>query len=312
MRCAFYLFRSSSDFFLISNFTLMTTRDLLHRFLFDAMNIRGELVQLDQTWRETLARSEYPEPVKQVLGESMAAAALLIATLKVEGSLTLQVRGEGPLHLLVVHANSDRSLRGLARWSSDVPEGEALASVFGAGHLVITIDPTEGERYQGIVPLTGTDIQDALKHYFEQSEQLPTKLWLAAGEQSAAGLLLQVLPGEQEDGDAWNRVSQLADTVTAEELLNLDSDVLLHRLFHEETVRVFEPEPIRFECSCSTDKIIATLRQLGEDEVNDILKTEGKVEVTCDFCNQQYNFDSVDVGAIFQGLGYPEGSGSVQ
>ncbi|MGV6817977.1 MAG: Hsp33 family molecular chaperone HslO [Thiotrichales bacterium] len=281
-------------------------------FLFENKNIRGELVQLDQTWQEILSRSEYPDSVKQLLGESVAAAALLLATLKVEGSLTLQVRGEGPLHLMVVHANSDRSLRGLARWSGEVPEGRALSEVFGVGYLVITIDPAEGERYQGIVPLTGTHIQDALKYYFDQSEQLPTRLWLQASDNAAAGLLLQVLPGEQSDEDAWNRVSQLADTVTADELLGLEARELLHRLFHEETVRLFEPEPLRFACSCSTEKIIATLRQLGEAEVRDILETEGQVEVTCDFCNQSYRFDSVDITAVFQSLGYPEGSSSVQ
>jgi len=178
--------------------------------------------------------------------------------------------------------------------------------------LVITIDPLEGERYQGIVPLTGTHIQDALQHYFEQSEQLPTKLWLAASDQSASGLLLQVMPGEQKDGDAWNRVAQLADTVKSKELLDLDAEVLLHRLFHEETVRMFEPTKVQFRCSCSNDKIIAALRQIGQGEVDEILAAEGQVEVTCDFCNQQYRFDSVDIAGIFKSVGFPEGSDRVQ
>ncbi len=285
--------------------------DRLHRFLFEHQNIRGEFVQLDDSWREVLARASYPAPVRAVLGEAMAAAALLVGTLKIDGSLTMQIRGAGPVHLLVVQAFSDGGIRGLARWHGEINPG-SLASLTGSGQLVMTIDPREGERYQGIVPLTGEHLQDALQHYFEQSEQLPTRLWLASSDESAAGLLIQALPGEREDGDSWNRIVHLAETVSDDELLQLDAATLLRRLYHEEEVRLFDPSPVRFQCSCSREKIINTLRQLGEQEMNDIIAERGKIDVDCEFCGARYEFDSVDVRALFVSDDYPLESSTIQ
>jgi len=290
---------------------MMRHSDQLHRFLFEHQHIRGEFVHLDETWREVLVRASYPAPVQAMLGEALAAAALLVATLKIDGSLTMQIRGAGPVHLLVVQAFSDGGIRGLARWRGEVAPGP-LKSLTGSGQLVMTIDPKQGARYQGIVPLMGERLQDALRHYFEQSEQLPTRLWLAAGEEAVAGLLVQALPGEREDHDSWDRVVHLADTVRGEELLRLDVETLLRRLFHEERVRLFEPTPQRFQCSCSREKIINTLRRLGESEMNDIVAERGRIDVDCEFCGARYHFDSVDVRALFASDAYPLGSSTIQ
>jgi molecular chaperone Hsp33 len=289
----------------------MKDADQLYRFLFENQNIRGEFVQLEATWRDVLERAHYPAPVKTVLGEALASAALLVATLKIKGSLTLQVRGSGPMHLLVVQAFSDGSVRGLARWCGDVSPG-ALAQLTGSGQLVMTIDPDEGERYQGIVPLMGDYLHDALQHYFDQSEQLPTRLWLSAGDEVAAGLLLQALPGDSEDDDSWNRVSRLSETVTDRELQKLDVETLLRRLYHEEEVRLFKPRPVTFSCTCSREKIISTLRQLGETEINSIVEEQGQLEVDCEFCGARYHFDVLDVKALFVTEGFPLQSDTLQ
>ncbi len=289
----------------------MKQADQLYRFLFEQQHIRGEFVQLEATWREVLARADYPAPVRNALGEALAAAALLVATLKISGSLTMQIRGEGPMHLLVVQAFSDGGIRGLARWRGEVPAG-TLAQLAGSGQLVMTIEREEGERYQGIVPLVGEHLNEALQHYFAQSEQLPTRLWLSADREVAAGLLIQALPGEREDGDSWNRVSRLGATVTGEELRKLNVETLLRRLYHEETVRLFASSPVRFRCTCSREKIINTLRQLGHAEMGSIIVERGQIDVDCEFCGARYSFDSVDVGALFATDGYPLESDTIQ
>lgn len=289
----------------------MKQTDRVHRFLFDQQNIRGEFVQLDDTWREVLTRADYPAPLRAILGEAMAAATLLVATLKISGSLTMQIRGSGPMHLLVVQAFSNGGTRGLARWHDDISSG-SLASLTGGGQLVITIDPEDGERYQGIVPLTGERLQDALAHYFNQSEQLPTRLWLSADSTVAAGLLIQALPGERDDADGWDRVLHLAGTVTDDELRRLDVDTLLRRLYHEETLRLFDPSPVMFHCSCSREKIINMLRQLGHMALSEAVAERGLIDVDCEFCGQSYRFDSVDVGAVFATEDYPLETKTVQ
>ncbi len=289
----------------------MSQRDQLHRFLFDAFNIRGEFVQLEATWQAALARSDYPEPVRELLGQAMAAGALLTATIKFEGRLTLQAQGDGPVSMLAVQVGSDGTLRGLARHADTVAPG-TLAELIGQGRLVITVEPDKGERYQGVVPLEGEDLGEALRHYFDNSEQLPTHLWLSADHEVAAGLLIQDLPGESEDADAWNRLVQLADTIRPEELRELDVRTLLRRLFHEEDVRLFEPEAVSFRCSCSREKTETMLAQLGEAEVRSVIEDQGEVAVTCEFCGAAHRFDSVDVEALFAGGPRTPGSGRLQ
>ena len=283
----------------------MATRqhDQVLRFVIDGTPIRGQWVSLDASWRKCRDNSEADERALNLLGEALAAVSLLAQSLKIDGGqITLQIRGEGPVHLLVAQATRERSLRGLLRQQEPLPAADSmlpLAQIFGARQIVITIDQGQGEPHQGIVPLVGNRIGEALQHYFEHSEQLPTRLWLAADAQTASGLLLQRLPGELEDADAWNRVLQLADTVTDEELLGLPAGDLLHRLFHEEDLRLFEAEPLRFACGCSRERIGEVIRSLGRDEAESILMEQGGVRVTCEFCNARHEFDPVDIAALF-------------
>lgn len=242
----------------------------------------------------------------------MAATALLASTLKFDGMLTVQLQGKGPLHLLVVQCSSRMALRGLARWSEKVPEGP-LNAMTGAGRLAITVEsPDEGRRYQGIVPLEGDTIAACLQNYFRDSVQLPTRLWTATGEEGASGLLLQRLPEETQhsnvESDDWNRVQILADTITPQELQNLDDEALLRRLFNEDDIRLFESAPVCFRCGCSRARVERMLRALGRHEVESILADEGRVEVRCEFCNKAEAFDRVDTAQLFEGAGPPPGS----
>ena len=280
----------------------MPDTDSIHRFLFEHSSIRGNLVHLDASLRAVLETHPYPPAVRVQLGQALAAVALLSATIKFNGSLILQVQGRGPLRTLVAQATSARTLRGIARWEGEVPMGASLAESCGEGRLVLTIERGGGEPYQGIVPLTGAGIGDALEHYFAASEQLPTRLWLAADDQRAAGLLLQRLPGEErgvEQEDDWHRVGLLAATVKPGELLGLTALDLLHRLYHEDDVRLFESEPLAFRCGCSRRRIEDMLRTLGEAEVRSMVTEQGAVTVTCEFCNRTYRLDAVDAGQLF-------------
>lgn len=277
-----------------------TDNDALIRFVFESVGVRGELVYLGSAWQAAQEGREYPAIVARQLGQGMAAAVLLSATIKLEGSLILQAQGDGPLHTLVAQATRDRALRGLAHWRGEVPAGD-LRAVFGKGKLVMTAEATGRERYQGIVPLEGHDLSAALEIYFERSEQLPTRLWLAADEARAAGMLIQRLPTASGADEDWTRICALAATLTEAELLNLSHDTLLRRLFHEEQVRLFESEPLVFRCGCSRERIEDALRAMGSEEVEAILAEQGAVQVDCEFCNRRYRFDAVDFAALFHG-----------
>ena len=273
--------------------------DTLTRFVFEHLPIRGEIVGLHASYRAVSQRHDYVDAVYRLLGEAMAGAALLSATIKFNGSVILQVRGRGPVHLLVVECNSSRQLRAIARVSGTVA-GERLANLLGADHLVITLNPAgAGERYQGIVSLDESGLATSLENYFANSEQLPTQLCLAADKSFAGGLLLQHLPGNPIEGDDWNRISRLSATITEAEILRLPPATILHRLFHEEDIRIFSPEPVSFRCNCSRDGIVAVLRALGYQEVRSILEEQRRIQVDCEFCNQHYEFDIVDTEEIF-------------
>ena len=278
----------------------MADSDTLQRFLFENAAIRGELVRLDATWRAVLSRHEYPEPLARMMGEMMAAGALLAATLKFNGTLIMQIQGTGPVRLVVVECTAGFALRATAKWDGDLSNWD-FSSLVGDGKFAITLDPKDGgNTYQGVVELAGNSVAQALEHYMERSEQLGTRLVLVADASLACGLLLQKLPeGMSEDADAWNRVTQLAATLSAEELLKLPFTEIVHRLFHEEDVRIFEPQPVHFECSCSRERVSGMLRMLGLDEVRSILAEQGQVEVGCEFCNQRYLFDAVDAEQLF-------------
>jgi molecular chaperone Hsp33 len=274
--------------------------DSLRRLLFENTRIRGLLVSVDETFRSATRRHEYPGPVRELVGESLAATALLAATIKFDGSLALRVQSAGPVHLLVAQITGNRALRGLARWRGDVAPGP-LSSLTGAGHLAMTIDTGPGEdRYQGVVELEGATLAAAVDTYFARSEQLPTRLWLAADGSRAAGMLLQKLPGgEATDDESWRRVVLLAETITRAELVALDGEDVLRRLFHEEDVRVFEPAPLRFECTCSRETIESLIRAFGREEADAIVREEGGVHASCEFCNRRFDLDAVDVAALF-------------
>ena len=293
-------------------------KDTLRRFLFENIAVRGELVHLDATWQAVLERHEYPQPVLNVLGQLMSAVSLLTATLKFDGQLIAQIQGNGPVNLLVVEGTSDKTLRATASLKEGHEDfsDNSLQGLFGDARLVITLEPKKGERYQGIVNLTGENLADALTDYLLRSEQLDTDLWLAADGKQAAGLLIQKLPetektkensniidlesaGQSIDLDGWNRIQQLSSTIKDEELLELDAEEIIHRLYHEEDVRMFEPELISFRCSCSRERVANMLRSLGAAEVQNIIEEQSKIEVACEFCNHNYSFDAVDTEQLF-------------
>lgn len=274
--------------------------DSLQRFVFEQAPIRGEMVQLAATWQAVTERHEYPAPLRRILGELMAAGALLAATLKFNGTLILQLHGSGPVKLIVVECTSDHAMRATAKWDGDIAEGN-LRTLLGNGRFAISLVPESGQQsYQGVVDLNADSIAAALEHYMATSEQIATRIWLACDEQRSAGLLLQKLPErESADDDAWPRAEHLASTVKSDELLGLEPQKLLHRLFHEEDLRVFEPRPVYFRCSCSRDRVVGMLRMLGRDEVRSVIAERGEVEVHCEFCNRRYAFDAVDSEEIF-------------
>ncbi len=291
--------------------------DAVRRFMLRDAPVRGEIVSLDACWREVSRRHELPLPVRAILGELSAAAVLLSATLKFDGSLILQIHGDSEIRLLVVEARSDGRMRATVklREGGVIEPSASLSSLVnrqGRGRFAVTLDPGTAaagrQAWQGIVPFEGDTVAEVLEHYMSRSEQLPTRLWLAAHGDRAAGMLLQRLPDEggleqairpQADPDAWNRMQHLAATITPAELLSIDSDQVLARLFHEETIIGFEPKPLRFGCGCTRAKVEGMLRMLGREEIESILAEQQAVEVRCDFCNEPYRFDAVDCASLF-------------
>ena len=331
--------------------------DQLHKFLFEGLPVRGMLVRLDSSWRELLQRRRsasdgghaFAAPVRALLGEMAAASVLMQASLKFNGALILQMQGDGPVKLAVAETLPDLSFRATAKVVGEVAADarlEALLNLHGQGRCVITLDPLDrlpGQQpYQGVVPLHGDQreplqkLSEVLEHYMLQSEQLDTRLVLAANDEVAAGLLIQRLPmagsgnlagggnldsavsiSADEDqigrNEAYNRIALLAGTLTAEELLTLPPEQVMHRLFWQETLRVFEPQAPCFACRCSRDRVAGMLRGLGVDEVLSLVAERGEAEVGCDFCGAMYRFDPVDVGELFTpGLASPPSSGQLQ
>lgn len=292
--------------------------DTLQRFLLQGAPVRGEIVSLDDAWLEVVRRHELPPAVRDRLGELAAAALLLAASLKFDGSLVLQIHGDGPVALFVVECDALGSFRATVklREGATVEPGSSLRELVdrgGGGRFVVTLDPRtrtlNRQPYQGIVPFEGESVARVLEHYMARSEQLPTRLWLAADGRRSVGLLLQRLPdegGEQagrgggiHDDDGWNRMQQLADTIDADELLGLPPARVLQRLFWQEPLHAFDRRDCRFACSCSRGKVASMLRTLGREEVDGIVAERGQVEVRCEFCNRAYAFDAVDCAGLF-------------
>lgn len=275
----------------------------MRRFLFERHQVRGELVHLNRSVETALSTHAYDGVTAALLGESLAAVSLLTAILKFEGRLTLQLQSDGPLRLLVAQCSHHLHVRGLAH--SDLEEDSVLSrdlsSLAANGRVVMTIEPQKGQRYQGIVPLEGRRLSDCLENYFARSEQLPTRLWLKSMDDGVFGMLLQQLPEHDAvaDSDAWNRLTMLADTLEPKEMATLSDEAILHRLYHEEDVRLFDREPVSFKCSCSRARVADALRGLGRAEADSIVEERGHIATTCEFCNRQYQFDSVDVAALF-------------
>ncbi len=269
--------------------------DLLYRFVFEDIGIRGEWVKLGSSLQRAKQHQHGPIWVQEMLGQALAAVVMLSATVKFKGSMILQAQGQGDIKTLVAQSTHDKKIRGLVRCTDNVSLG-TLQDMFGqGGRLVITIEPENADPYQGITALEGNNLAAALQTYFIQSEQLNTRLWLFANETQAAGMLLQELPAHAGYKADWDRIEMLANTITEHELLNLNCEYLLHRLFHEEKIRLFEPEPIEFKCTCSRQKIEKTLRALGKPELYEILKEQDTIEVDCEFCREHYSYDRVDI-----------------
>ncbi|GGE62239.1 33 kDa chaperonin [Streptosporangium jomthongense] len=280
----------------------MASRDQFQRFIFEHSQVRGAWVQLGESYREITNQAPYPESIRGLLGEALVASIVMSSSLKFEGTLSIQAQGEGPLRTLMAECSNERQIRGLARFDEHAVAEDSFHNLLGNGRMAITITPREGNRYQGVVPRERDSLAGCLEEYFERSEQLPTSLFLFADDQGAAGLMLQRLPGAtEEDNELWERVNHLARTVEAAELLELDSETLLHRLFNEETVRLFGAENVAFKCSCSRDRTLAALEAIGKDECYSILEEQGAIDMDCQFCHAHYRFDRNDIDHLFAG-----------
>lgn len=287
---------------------MQNNQDTLHRFLFEDTPVRGNLVNLHHSYTKALQhQQDMPKGLKLALGELMAASTLLAATLKMQGSMVMQIQSKGPLKILVVECTADFGLRATAKWEGDITDDQTLFDVIEQGQFVITIDPKDGKQqaYQGIVPLEGDSISAILESYMMRSEQIDTRIWLACDGTSVGGLLMQKLPNTTnqktlteaevaESLETWARVGYLAETIKDEELLTLDAQVILTRLFNDEAVRLFEPNQTKFSCSCSRTRVGNMLRSLGADEINSMIAEQEVIVINCDFCNQRYTYDEVD------------------
>lgn len=284
----------------------MADFDFTQRFIFDNTDVRGELANLEESYAHVLAKHDYPEPVAALLGELMAAAALLVDTLKFDGLLVLQARSSGAVPLLMVECSSNRELRAIARYeAAQINSGATLQELMPEGVLALTVDPHQGQRYQGLVALDGETLAECLSNYFVNSAQLPTRFWLYADGQRARGMLLQQLPADrmpdaEEREASWQHVITLAATLSAEELLGLDNETILHRLYHEDDVRLFASSTVKFHCSCTRQRSEQALMSLGLSDLQLLLAEKaGTIEIDCQFCNQRYLFNEADIAQLF-------------
>ena len=283
----------------------MSDKDQIQRFMFDQLGVRGQLVGLNSSYQEAITNHDYPTSVQRLLGEFMSAAALLSTTIKFEGTLSLQAQGDGDLNLIMAECRHDQEVRGVARWESDQPPSNSdFKTLLGNGRMAVTITPDKGQRYQGIIPLEGNSLAACLEDYFQQSEQLPTRVWLATEPgYTASGMLIQVLPQAQdavEDIDGWDRISKLTETLSNEELLSLPNETILHRLYHEEMVRVFPATNIQFKCTCSAYRTLQAIVSMGAEQVEEVFNEQPQVTVRCEFCNTAYEITQNDIHEYLQ------------
>jgi len=292
--------------------------DQLKKYLLSDHSARIQAVRLTDAWQTGLTHQHYPDCIQQLLGELVAAAILLSSNIKFDGSLVLQLQGDGPIALIVVECTTDLSIRATVslREGHDIPADGTLQSLLntqGAGRFIVILDPSKKNAdlkpYQGVIPLEGDSVAHVLESYMPDSEQLDTRLWLTSDATHVAGLLLQRLPSHggtetapQETLDeTWQRVNHLAATLKDGELLTLDTDTLIHRLFWEEDLIAFEPQDVRWYCPCSRERVGNMLRALGQQEIEDILSERDKIDILCNFCGKPYQFDAVDCASLFTG-----------
>ncbi|KIC05856.1 molecular chaperone Hsp33 [Neisseria sp. HMSC064F04] len=282
--------------------TQINHADIRTRFIFDDMPVRGLHVRLENVWTHIVGQKHYPAAIRRALGELLAAGALLSGNLKTDGTLIVQVQGQGRLKMLVVEATSDQTVRATARWdeTADINDDESLTDLLGSNSVfVLTLQPKDAEPWQGVVPLEGSSIAQMLINYTKRSEQLDTQIVLASSDDACGGLLVQRLPETEPDAASWEHVSTLVQTLTPEELTGLDAQHVLYRLFHETPPRVFDPENIEFACTCSRGKVSDMLLMLGGEEVGGVVAEQGSIQIDCDFCHAKYVFDETDVNALF-------------
>lgn len=273
--------------------------DEILRFTFAKHDVRGEIVQLEESFQSLIQGHNYPEPVQQLLGELMTVTSLLTATLKFEGHINVQVQGKGPLNYATVNGSHDQALRGVARLTDPVTEGDFRALVGDEALLIITLSPKHGERYQGVVAIEGHSLAEAVEQYFHQSEQLATRLWLFVDltERRCGGLFLQAMPGH-EGLSGFEHLTTLANTIRSEEILTLPATEVLHRLYHEEDVHIYPTQSVQFRCGCSREATATALRGVPTEDLQEILRAEGEIKMTCDYCLTDYIYNEFDIQAL--------------
>lgn len=279
----------------------MVNHDSLQRFIFEHAQIRGEVVHINSSFQTIMQQRTYPPMVQHLLGEAIVSCLLLASSIKFTGSLSLQFQGDKRLSLILIQCDQDLNVRAFASFEKDL-ETTDYANAFLEGQLSLTIlQDNQTQAYQSMVPIESTSMSENLMQYFALSEQISTKVWLAANEHSAAGMLIQLMPGEDtaQKEQFWEYAVQLGQTITEEELLSLDNATLLHRLYNETDIRVFPSREVHFKCRCSPERMTQIITIMGEDEAQDILNEQGKIEINCDFCNKIYAFDPIDVTMIF-------------
>ena len=277
-------------------------RDSLQRFLFEHASIRGDIAHLTTTFQTIMNQRPYPPMVRQLLGEALISCLLLVGSIKFEGELSLQFQGDKRLPLLIVQCNHLLQMRAFASYEDSLTI-EEHANAFLTGKMVLTINQyKQTNNYQSIVPIQSTSMSENLTHYFAQSEQISTQVWLAVSEEKAAGMLLQLMPGQDSSQreQFWEYAVVLGQTISQEELLALDNLKLLHRLYHETEIRLFDERPVCFQCRCHSEKMKDVIKVLGQEEAQQLLRERDTIDIRCDFCNQYYSFDAIDITLLFQ------------
>jgi len=279
----------------------MNDSDTLQRFIFEHASIRGEIAHLDSTYQTIMAQHPYPPMVRTLLGEALISCLLLAGSIKFEGEISLQFQGDKRLPLLLVQCDNQLHIRSFAKYQQDDTSVD-YNSAFLQGNMVLTITQyNQTQAYQSMVPIRSTAMSENLMHYFAQSEQIASRVWLAVNEYRAAGILLQLMPGQdtQHREQFWEYAVQLGQTISEQELLTLDNPTILHRLYHETELRLYTARPTSFRCRCNAEKMKQVLNVLGEDDIKNLLQERGQIEINCDFCNHLYTFDAIDIALLF-------------